>query len=82
MLTCLILRDMAAQFNADSEIQALLQQINREDSTLDPLLSAPFSPQNADTLRAMTFDATALAAQPLPYEKLDQLVFDLLLGVR
>ena len=30
----------------------------------------------------MTFDAAALAAQPLPYEKLDQLVFDLLLGVR
>lgn len=30
----------------------------------------------------MTFDANALATQPLPYEKLDQLVFDLLLGVR
>jgi len=30
----------------------------------------------------MTFDADALAARPLPYEKLDQLVFDLLLGVR
>lgn len=41
-----------------------------------------FSAQNADTLRAMTFDANALATQPLPYEKLDQLVFDLLLGVR
>lgn len=76
------LKEKAAQFNADSEIQALLQQINLQDSTLDPLLSAPFSAQNADTLRAVTFDATALATQPLPYEKLDQLVFDLLLGVR
>jgi hypothetical protein len=30
----------------------------------------------------MAFDADALASKPLPYEKLDQLVFDLLLGVR
>jgi len=82
MRTYLILKEKAAQFNADSEIQAILQQINQKDSTLDPLLSAPFSAQNADALRAMTFDAQALAAQPLPYEKLDQLVFDLLLGVR
>ncbi len=82
MRTYLILKDKAAQFNADSDIQAILEQINQKDSTLDPLLSAPFSPQNADTLRAMSFDAQALAAQPLPYEKLDQLVFDLLMGIR
>lgn len=82
MRTYLILKDKAAQFNADSEINAILQQINQQDSALDPLLSAPYSPQNADALRAMSFDAQALAAQPLPYEKLDQLVFDLLLGVR
>jgi len=32
-------------------------------------------------LKSHTFDANALAAQPLPYEKLDQRVFELLLGV-
>ena len=33
-------------------------------------------------LKAHAFDREALAARPLPYERLDQLVVDLLLGVR
>ena len=82
MRTYLILKEKARQFNADSEIQALLQQINVKDSTFDPILGAKFSPQNVQALKDHSFDADALAAQPLPYEKLDQLVFDLLLGVR
>ena len=36
----------------------------------------------ADDLKAQTFDRAALAARRLPYERLDQLVVDLLLGVR
>ena len=82
MRTYLIFKEKAAQYNADPEIQALLQQINVKDSVLDPLLAAKFSPANAQTLKSHPFDAEALAVQPLPYEKLDQLVFDLLLGVR
>jgi xylose isomerase len=46
------------------------------------LLSAKFTPENAKALKSQVFDADALAQKPLPYEKLDQLVFDLLLGVR
>jgi hypothetical protein len=30
----------------------------------------------------MNLDRTKLAQRPLPYEQLDQLVFDLLMGVR
>ena len=36
----------------------------------------------ATKLKARTFDRAALASRPLPYERLDQLVIDLLLGVR
>lgn len=82
MRSYLILKEKAAQFNADPEIQAILQQINVADKVLDPILTSPFSPENAQTLRDINFHADDLAAQPLPYEKLDQLVFDLLLGVR
>lgn len=82
MRSYLILKEKASEYNADPEIQAILQEITRTDSTFDPLLTAQFTPENAQMLKSHTFDADALAARPLPYEKLDQRVFDLLLGVR
>ncbi len=82
MRTYLIFKEKAAQFNADPEIQAILQQLNAGDKTLDPILTSKFTPENAATLRNINFHADDLAAQPLPYEKLDQLTFDLLMGVR
>ncbi len=82
MRSYLILKEKAAEFNANPEIQAVLQEITLTDPALDPMLTAPFTPENAQTLKSRTFDADALAARPLPYEKLDQRVFDLLLGVR
>ena len=82
MRTYLIFKEKAAQFNADPEIQAIWRQINTADTTFDPILDGKYSPQNAQILKNHSFDAEALAARELPYEKLDQLVFDLLLGVR
>ena len=82
MRSYLILKEKAAEYNADPEIQAILQEITLMDPMLDPILSAKFTPENAQTLRSQTFDADALASRSLPYEKLDQRVFDLLLGVR
>ena len=82
MRTYLIFKEKAAQFNADPEIQAIWREINTPDAVLDPILDGKFSPQNAELLKNYSFDAEALAAKPLPYERLDQLVFDLLLGVR
>ena len=38
--------------------------------------------KNAASLKAEPFDRHALAARRLPYERLDQLVVELLLGVR
>ena len=82
MRTYLIFKEKAQQFQADADIQAILQELSAADSVLDPLLSSPFSRENAASLKGMTFDADALAARPLPYERLDQLVFELLMGVR
>ncbi len=81
MRTYLIFKEKAAQFNADPEIQALLAADQCQRRRAGPDLRGEFTPQNAETLKTQVFDAEALAAQPLPYEKLDQLVFDLLLGV-
>lgn len=80
MRTYLILKERAARWNADPEIQALLQSI-RQTGQGAPALSA-YSPQSRDTLLGGKFDRIALAEKGLAYERLDQLTVDLLLGVR
>ncbi len=82
MRTYLILKEKARQFNADPEIQGLLADINAGDAALDPLLAGKYSAEKAKQLKALPLDASVIAEKPLPYEKLDQLLFDLLLGVR
>ena len=77
MRTYLILKDKAKQFAAHAEIQSLLQQIRGDGSDVVGV----FSPETAASLKARNFDRRALAARPLPYERLDQLVVELLLGV-
>lgn len=80
MRSYLILKEKAKQFDADSEVREILAQLNTGAPTLEPLLAA-FSPENARLLKEHTFDAEALAAKPLPYERLDQRLFDILMGV-
>jgi xylose isomerase len=80
MRTYLILKERAARWNADPEIQELLQGI-RETGKGAPMLSA-YSPQSRDALLGEKFDRIALAEKGLAYERLDQLTVDLLLGVR
>ena len=43
---------------------------------------AAYSAEGAGKLRAVEFDAAALAKRALPYERLDQIVVDILLGAR
>lgn len=81
MRTYLILKEKAAQFNADKEIQALMAEINADDPAMTPLLGK-YTAQKAATLKAHTFDREAIAKRGLKYERLDQLVFELLMGVR
>ena len=81
MRTYLILKDKARQFAADSEIQALLSEI-RTGEPADSELLGPYSADAVARLRARAFNRAQLASKPLPYERLDQLVVELLLGVR
>ncbi len=78
MRTYLILKDKAARFRRDAEIQALLAEI-RGDQPASPLV---YSREGAEALLAETHDRRALAARGRQYERLDQLTIELLLGVR
>lgn len=80
MHTYLILKEKARQFNEHPAIQELLAQIHPRDEELEGLMRT-YSPQNAQTLRQRQFDIDAMGRKGLNYEKLDQLVIDLLLGV-
>lgn len=81
MRTYLILKEKAAQFNADAEIQALLAEIKTDDGSMDPYFG-PYSAKKAAALKAETFDRQTISQRGLQYEKLDQLTVDLLLGAR
>jgi xylose isomerase len=81
MRTYLILKEKAAQFRQDAEIQSLLAEIKADDGTMDHL-RGNFVPEKAAALKAHSFDRVALGKRGKPYERLDQLVIELLLGVR
>ncbi|HEX2309169.1 MAG TPA: xylose isomerase [Vicinamibacterales bacterium] len=80
MRTYLILKEKAARWNADSEIQALLQEINAP--SVDSPTVGPYVEDHANRLLAFNFDRGTLAAKRLPYERLDQLTVEILLGAR
>lgn len=81
MKTYLILKEKAARFNADPDIQEILYQIRSGDPELEGLC-ANYSAGSAEALRNRSFDRTAMGSRGLMYEKLDQLTTELLLGVR
>ncbi|HSG15268.1 MAG TPA: xylose isomerase, partial [Anaerolineae bacterium] len=81
MRTYLILKEKAVQWNADAEIQSLLAEINADDGATDDHKGA-YTSRKAEQLKVAEFDRAALGARSLPYEKLDQLTVELLLGVR
>ena len=81
MRTYLILKEKARRFEEDAEIQALLTEINADDGSVAGL-GGPYSPGKAAALKVHAFDRAALGRRGLGYERLDQLVIELLLGVR
>ena len=81
MRTYLILKEKAAQFKADAEIQALLAEITADDGMM-AAFQGKYSAEKASALKAHTFDRIELGKRGQPYERLDQLVFELLMGVR
>ncbi len=80
MRTYMILKEKAARWNADAEIQGLLKVINAQDPISK--LTKKYSSGNAKKLLAAPLDRVELAKARLPYEQLDQLTAEILLGVR
>jgi xylose isomerase len=81
MRTYMILKDKAARWNADREIQQIVKAINGPESSLSKL-TKKFSKPNASKLLEAPLDRVELAAERLPYERLDQLTMEVLMGVR
>jgi xylose isomerase len=77
MRSYLVLKEKARQFRADAEIQALLAEIRGGESQV-----TKYSADTAAQLKARSFDRVELGNRGKPYERLDQLVVDLILGVR
>jgi len=81
MRNYLILKDKAQQFNDDPEIQGLLADIRSTGSNGHEPLGA-YSRTKADNIKSLPLDRVEIGNKPLPYERLDQLTIDILLGVR
>jgi xylose isomerase len=80
MRTYLILKQKAEQWNRDHEIQQILREISASSNGFPQ--AAKYSKQAAATLLAHEFNKDAITSKRLPYERLDQLTVDILLGVR
>jgi xylose isomerase len=78
MRTYLILKEKTRQFAVDKEIQSLLTEIRSNGADV---VIGKYSRDAADSLKSRAFDREQLASRPLPYERLDQLVIELLMGV-
>ena len=81
MRTYLILKEKAAQFNADKEIQELLAEIIQDDPSLSGFFGK-YSAAKAEGLKAQKFDRALIASRGLKYERLDQLTIDIITGTR
>jgi xylose isomerase len=81
MRTYLILKEKAAQWQADPEIQSLIEEIYAGNSLPGSAIGA-YSSAKVNALKGATFDRNALGERGLAYERLDQLTVELLLGVR
>lgn len=81
MRTYLILKEKAAQWNEDRDIQALLEEIHADDGAMDGYKGL-YTAEKAAGLKGVQFDRAALGRRGIPYERLDQLTVEILLGVR
>jgi len=81
MRSYLILKEKVRRFEADAEIQQL---VNELASRGDAAESGPktFTTEGARALRERSFDLPAMRRSGYAYERLDQLTMELLLGVR
>ncbi|MEO8286622.1 MAG: xylose isomerase [Chloroflexota bacterium] len=82
MRSYLILKDKVQRFQADADIQALLSDLREGDNSYDGPTATAYNSETAAKLKDRQFDTGGLAQRGRRYEELDQLVMELLLGVR
>src|SRR5262249_37757639 len=73
MRTYKIMQEKVKQFNENKEIHGANPNLRG--------FLGKYSKEQAQKLKGMAFDVNSLASRRLPYERLDQLVTELLLGV-
>ena len=81
MRTYNILKEKTAQFEADAEIQGILQKIGNQNPEYEQHLGK-YSREKSQALKQEQFDIDEMGRIGLGYERLDQLLAELLLGVR
>ncbi len=81
MRTYLILKEKARLWNADPEVQALVQEIRAADPEMAQA-DGKYTPEKAVWLKNYPFDRKGLSQREMHYERLDQLTIEVLLGVR
>ena len=81
MRNYLILREKARRFDEDEEIMAALREA-KAGGIKQPTMAGRVTPDSIAALRTEKFDIDALSAYGYGHERLDQLVLELLLGVR
>ncbi|MEV5608930.1 xylose isomerase [Streptomyces sp. NPDC052225] len=81
MRNYLILKDRAAAFRADPEVQEALRA-SRLDQLAQPTAAEGLAELLADKAAFEEFDVTAAAERGMAFERLDQLAMDHLLGAR
>jgi len=79
MRTYLILKEKAKCWNADCKIQAILKEISAAVPGTPP--ASKYCEKGSTVLLSHVFDKDAILKKRLPYELLDQLTVDILLGV-
>jgi xylose isomerase len=80
MRTYLILKEKAYRWSIDKEIQGILAEISNNGNGTSEL--GDYSKGGASQLLTRAFDKDGMLKKRLPYERLDQLTIDVLLGVR
>ena len=82
MRNYLIFKEKAKQFNEDQEVQSLLAEIKDPQNPKDLTPLRPYNRTTFDSIKNLSLDRAELSNKRLPYERLDQLTIDILLGVR
>lgn len=80
MRTYLMLKEKAEQWRADKEIQAILKEVTSGSNSIPK--TGKYSKAGASALLSHDFDKDAMMQKRLPYERLDQLTIDILMGNR